>query len=36
MEGYPAESFPQVEILENKGDSSFPQLSRKVVWWQHT
>ena len=36
MEGYPTESFSQVEILE-KWRIKFSKISQKVAWlpWQH-
>ena len=38
IEGYPTESFSQVEILEKQRRFEFSKLSQKVVWlpWQHT
>ena len=38
IEGYPTESFSQVEIHEKQGRFDFSKLSQKVVWlpWQHT
>ena len=37
-EGYPTESFSQVEILEKQWRFEFSKISQKVAWlpWQHT
>ena len=38
LEGYPTESFSQVEIIKKQWRFGFSELSQKVAWlpWQHT